>query len=496
MEFPLARSGAEPLPHVEPELLMASFSNDGSPSFRNDFWKRILGDLPEPWIQLAEDERERAAGFVTDAARGLLFTNEFFLLPDAADEPLPLLLNFLPVHAKVNDQAKVTAVMVTGEVLREPDTWMQNQTQRNRIETLGRMTMGIVHDFNNLLSGILGYTELLKASGEENEPIATQREYLETIERAALDGAALIRKIQQYIRREQQTQFEPIDLCGLIQECVSLTRPYWFNEPRRKGIAIEVDLQLNEIPLIPGSGTELREVFINLILNAVQAMPEGGRVDIETHVSGDGTVHVDVSDTGSGMPAHVRDRIFEPLFTTKGAKGSGMGLAVSYGIVQEHEGQIEVTSEPGRGTHFKLSFPTAGAASATTAADEPEAPAAPARVLVVDDEPMVRSLLTKLLSRRGHEVVAVPSGPAALDLLVEDHEDIDVMFTDHGMPEMNGRQLAERVRGLYPSLPIVLLTGDTEVGGSDEIVDIVLGKPFKLTQLDAAIRDLLDQNSS
>lgn len=496
MEIPLSRSGPEPLPYVEPELLMSSFSVDGTPVFRNDVWIRILGDMPEPWHRLSEDEQERAQKFLKDAARGLLVTNEFFLLPEPSDESLPLLLNFLPVRTQSADRPQVTAVMVTGEVLREPDTWMQNQTQRNRIETLGRMTMGIAHDFNNLLSGILGYTELLKASSDEDESIATQREYLDTIERAALDGAALIRKIQQYIRREQQTQFEPIDLGGLIHDCVSLTRPYWFNEPRRKGISIEVDLHLHETPPISGSGTELREVFINLLLNAVQAMPHGGRVIIETHLNNQGHVQVDVADTGTGMASHVRDRIFEPLFTTKGAKGSGMGLAVSYGIVQEHEGRIDVTSEPGKGTRFTLTFPPASTSSAGATDDEPEPAAAPARVLVVDDEPMVRSLLTKLLSRRGHDVTSVPSGPAALELLDEQHAAVDIIFTDHGMPDMNGRQLAELIRAKYPAIPIVLLTGDTEVGDPDEIVDVVLGKPFKLDQLDAAIRDLLDETPS
>lgn len=495
MEIPFTHSGSEALPFVEPELLMASFAVDGTPETRNDVWIRILGDLPEPWIRLSNEEQERAAQFVEDAVRGLLVTNEFFLLQDEEDESLPLLLNFLPVQARTGDRTRVTAVMVTGEVLREPDTWMQSQTQRNRIETLGRMTMGIVHDFNNLLSGILGYTELLKASGTEKEPISVQREYLETIERAALDGAALIRKIQQYIRQEQQTQFELIDLGVLIHDCVSLTRPYWFNEPRRKGIAIVVDVQREDTPQILGSGTELREVFINLILNAVQALPKGGSVAINLRASEEGDVLVDVSDTGTGMPAHVLDRIFEPLYTTKGDRGSGMGLAVSYGIVQEHEGRIDVSSEVGHGTRFELSFPAASASTTRAKAETPEAAAPPSTVLVVDDEPMVRSLLTKLLSRRGHDIVAAASGPEALDVLSQGHTEIDIVFTDHGMPEMNGRQFAERVRRAYPSMPIVLLTGDTEVGDPDEIIDFVVAKPFKLDQLDAAIRNLLERDA-
>ncbi|MFW5955269.1 MAG: hybrid sensor histidine kinase/response regulator [Rhodothermales bacterium] len=491
MEFAASFSELDPLPHIQPDLLMATFGPDGTVASRNNVWKKILGDDVDAWARLTKDEQARASQYLLDARRGVLATNEFFLLPESADESLPLLLNFLPVHADRESRDVVSAVVVTGEVLREPDTWMQNQTQRNRIETLGRMTMGIAHDFNNLLSGILGYTELLKSSPDVPETAADRREYLETIERAALDGAALIRKIQQYIRQEQQTQFVPVDLASLIQESVSLTRPYWFNEPRRVGICIEVELDLPPTPPISGSETELREVFINLILNAVQAMPEGGVLKIASTITDDKTVEVRLRDTGVGMPEHVRKRIFEPLFTTKGARGSGMGLAVSYGIIQEHEGSIGVTSETGRGTEFTLRFPTGLAAKTPQRPEKPPARARPAHVLVVDDEPMVRSLITRLLSLRGHEVAARESGSAALELLEDSSSKFDIVITDHGMPDMNGRQLAARIRQSFPDLPIVLLTGDTEVGQADETVDMVLGKPFKLDDLDTAIGSLL-----
>jgi two-component system, cell cycle sensor histidine kinase and response regulator CckA len=489
MDYAPSYSDLDPIPHIEAELLQATFGPDRDAVFRNKAWKRHFGSDDDPWATFGDEESERARTFVADAFRGQLVTNEFFLLihPDH-DEPLPLLLNFLAVHGTAS-QDGVAFVVVTGEVLREPDTWTQSQTQRNRIETLGRMTMGIAHDFNNLLSGILGYTELLKTAVSEDEPRETKVEYLSTIERAALDGAALIRKIQQYIRQEQQTKFEPLEVPSLIHECVSLTRPYWFNEPRRQGISIDMDLHLEEVPGIMGNGTELREVFINLILNAVQAMPHGGTIRFETERSDSDDVLIRISDTGVGMPPHVRERIFEPLFTTKGDKGSGMGLAVSYGIVQEHEGKIAVSSEPQAGTTFTITLPPARNVSTSNDAPPAIPAASPVRILVVDDEPMVRSLLVKLLSLRGHTVTEAASGPEALERL--ESAAYDVIFTDHGMPDMNGRQFARIARERNSEIPIVLLTGDTEVGTADHEVSAVMAKPFKLEQLDETIRNLV-----
>jgi two-component system, cell cycle sensor histidine kinase and response regulator CckA len=489
MEFATSFPDLDPIPHVEAELLIATFGPGERVMYRNAAWQRLLGSKDSAWAMFGPDETQRASNFLADAYRGQLVTNEFFLVDTGSDEPLPLLLNFLAVHGTGESDDKVSFVAVTGEVLREPDTWTQSQTQRNRMETLGRMTMGIAHDFNNLLSGILGYTELLKTAVDEGDELRTQLEYLGTIERAALDGAALIRKIQQYIRQEQRTQFEPIDLPTLIHDSVSLTRPYWFNEPRRKGISIETELHLEDVPAVMGNATELREVFINLILNAVQAMPCGGTITVSTGKEDTGDVRIDVSDTGTGMPDHVRDKIFEPLFTTKGERGSGMGLAVSYGIIQEHEGRIHVKSELGEGTSFIIHLPTADPNAAASAEPEDVPAAAPVSILIVDDEPMVRSLLVKLLGLRGHDVTEASSGAEALDQLAS--ASFDIIFTDHGMPEMNGRQFAQLARARVPDVPIVLLTGDTEVGSPDHEVDAIMAKPFKLEELDSTIRDLV-----
>jgi CheY-like chemotaxis protein len=241
--------------------------------------------------------------------------------------------------------------------------------------------------------------------------------------------------------------------------------------------------------MILGAPAELRDVFVNLILNAVQAMPRGGRITFRSCYLKDRGVVVKVRDTGTGMTDRVRSRIFEPLFTTKGRRGTGMGLAVCYGTVQEHEGEMEVETNLGFGTTFTLTFPAAETASVSDLGITSPASVNAVRVLVVDDEPMVRSVLAKLLKLRGHEVIQAASGAEALSTL--NARSVDLVFTDQGMPEMNGRLLARKIRERFQQLPIVLLTGDTDAGVPDHDVNLVMAKPFKLDALESAISTLV-----
>lgn len=470
--------------------MLATCSPAGEVLYRNAAWQATLGETDSLWHLLEANDQLFARQSLTEATTGRMVTNQLFPVHVAnRDDPPYVLFNFLPVRIVENSKARVQAVTITGEVLAEPTSWTKSHTHRHRMETLGRMTMGIAHDFNNLLSGILGYTELLKNFPVADREQLTYMQYVGTIERAATDGAALIQKIQQYIRQEKLSNFAALDLNALIEECTSLTRPYWYNEPRRKGIAIHMNLRFGELPPLSGSGPELREVFINFILNAVQAMPMGGYITITTRYDVDRGIEIVFEDTGTGMPEHVRQRIFEPLFTTKGNQGTGMGLAVSYGIIQEHAGSITVASELGKGTRFILYFPPAELETPITPIDEIPSEAKNARILIVDDEAMVRSVLKKLLSLKGHTLETVASGSEALTTL--EATAFDLLITDQAMPEMNGLQLAAQVRTQYPNLPIVLLTGDTEVEAASDYVDVVAAKPFKLDQLEEIIQDLV-----
>lgn len=474
----------------EPELLVATCSAEGSLLVTNEAWESVFGSVEASWNHLSPDDQALIGQYLKEATGGMLVTNQIFPVQvPGRDEPLPVLLNFLPVKvANAQNMLTIQAITITGEVLAEPTSWTVSQTQRHRLETLGRMTMGIAHDFNNLLSGILGYTELLKSFTPTHDE-STYDEHLSTVEKAALDGAALVRKIQQFIRQEKERRFEPLDMPSLLQDCLLFTRPYWYNEPRRQGIEISMDADYQEVPPIMGTASELREVFVNMILNAVQAMPNGGHISVRVETDQADRVRVRIGDTGTGMTETVRQRIFEPLFTTKGERGTGMGLAVSYGIIQEHDGAISVASQLGKGTEFVMTFPVAVDEAIVEAEAPEEIPREAARVLIVDDEEMVRNVLAKLLSLRGHDVQTAPSGSVALDI-TQTHS-FDVIIVDQAMPEMNGRVLADHLRTRFPDLPIVLLTGDTDVGEVGPAINIILSKPFQIEEVDDTIQKLI-----
>ncbi|WP_263786851.1 DUF3467 domain-containing protein [Salinibacter grassmerensis] len=485
--------GSDPVPTVEPELLTATFSLSGDAQYCNDPWTSVLGTPDHPWARLSEEDQEVAESAVLRARKGALVTNRLVSAQTHhREEPLPVLLNFIPVHDDASGEDSPRAVTASGEVLAEPPSWMLSQTQRHRMETLGRMTMGVAHDLNNLLSGLVGHVELLKDQVERASLTDSIRPSIETIETTAEDGAALIEKLQRYIRHDTQQHFEPLSLTDLIEDCITLTEPYWYNEPRRQGIEISVETDLKDVPDILGAASELREVFVNLVLNAVQAMPEGGTLRFDTHTDRAGQVCVTVGDTGIGMSDEVQQNIFEPLFTTKGDDGTGMGLAASYGIVQEHEGTIDVSSEPGEGAQFTLTFPPAEGdlppvdeSPVEGSSDEP-ASSEGASILVVDDEEMVRSTVTRLLTLSGHEVDRAASGAEALEVFSAGTHDI--VFTDFGMPEMTGAELAHALKEEAPDLPVVLLTGYTETESAHDEVDDILSKPFKRDELDTAIQ--------
>ena len=483
---------SDPFGMIDPELLVATCDETGAIRSRNGSWTRILGDGDSLWERLVDGDRETAEHNLAEAAAGTLITHALFMVRRIErDEPVPLLLHFIPVAT-----ASGCAVSMTGEVLSEPTTWTESHTERHRMETLGRMTLGMAHDFNNLLSGILGHLELWSA--EDPESAARAGDHIRTMQRAATDGAELIHKVQRYIRQESRSGFSPVHIPALLLDCIAFTRPYWFNEPRRQGIDIVFDHTLDDVPPIEGSSSELRDVFVNLILNAVHALPDGGRLHMRCSCQDD-MVRIELSDTGHGMTPEVLSHVFEPLFSTKGERGTGMGLAVAAGIIREHDGTIRARSEVGEGTTFTVEIPVP-----VVPTDLPVAPehvsarhtprqtgahkSSVRNVLVVDDEAMVRNVVSKLLSMQGHVVHLASSGQEGLDVLGQ--ESIDIVFTDKGMPRMSGREFAHQMHRLYPSIPVVLLTGDTDLLVDQREIHCVLTKPFRLDDLLDAINAL------
>jgi signal transduction histidine kinase/CheY-like chemotaxis protein len=469
------------------EVLVATFRPDGSVSTRNPAWLSLFGPTSDAWAALSPDDREMACRALAEATSGTLVTNQVFFLPiPSRDQPVPVLLHFIPVNT--NPDAAVQAVTVTGEVLAEPGSLVLSQTRRHRLENLGGMTLGLVHEFSNVLTTIQGNLDYLEQLGGLPANRPELRAVWRDLHQAARNGAAITQTAKNYFKNEKGAQTDLIDLPSLIQECVSMTRPYWYNEPRRHGITIATKFDLQPVPPVVGSTVNLRQVFVNLIINAVHAMPVGGTLLFRTVYDRKIGVVAHVSDTGHGMTEAVKQRIFEPFFTTKGKQGTGMGLAICYSIVEHHQGTIVVDSVLGEGTTFTLVFP----ASEAQPAPEESTPVSTARrtvrVLAVDDEPGVRNVLQNLMRLQGHTVEVASSGTEALHLL--DAREIDLVITDHGMAGMNGRQLARRIKDRFPEMPVVLLTGDTDAGVPDDTVDAIVGKPFRMDELQHVIDEL------
>jgi signal transduction histidine kinase/ActR/RegA family two-component response regulator/uncharacterized membrane protein affecting hemolysin expression len=374
----------------------------------------------------------------------------------------------------------------------------QTVMQEERLRALGQMASGIAHDINNALCPIVVYSDLLLQS--EKHLDESSLKHLRNIRVAGEDIAHIVSRMREfYRRREDRDALVSVDLNRLVDQVVELTRPRWRDIPQARGIMVELRTDFEEnLPRIAGNESELREAFTNLILNAVDAMPAGGRLTARSRSTGwpqsEGTqrcashVVLEICDTGVGMDEETRKRCLEPFFSTKGKRGTGLGLAMVYGIMTRHEGVIEVETVLGRGTTMRLVFPVREFRSASTS---PKAlvPLPALRVLCVDDEPLLREMLQQILEQGGHTVEVADGGPAGLALFRaarQRGQPFDVVITDLGMPYLDGRQLAKTMKR-EASTPIIMLTGWGSLmkddGDLPAQVDGVLSKPPRIAEL-------------
>jgi PAS domain S-box-containing protein len=384
-----------------------------------------------------------------------------------------------------------------------------------KLRAIGEMAAGVAHDFNNFLASILGQIELMHP--EELPPAA--REAYATIRQAALDGARVVRHLQGLARPRANTPSSTADLNETVQAALEMARPRWAGAALRGHGAIEVKLDLAQsatLSRVAIDPAELREVLLNLMFNAADAMPEGGRIEIATRQGQKAkTADLIVRDTGHGMPESVRARIFEPFFSTKGPKGSGLGLAVAYSIITRAGGKIEVESAVDQGTTFTLTLPyvpiTAVPVPLEEAPSSAARPATPqrtaaaaqpananirgARILVADDEPGLVAIVRQLMQRSGAEVTVANGGKAALEALRTPGAKFDAVITDLDMPEVDGWAVAGAAKSRSPSTRVVMLTGWAGDLSPEDLarrgVDVVLGKPCSRADLDTAIGGLL-----
>ena len=371
----------------------------------------------------------------------------------------------------------------------EQERIREQYAQIEKLSALGELASGVAHDFNNTLAGILGRAQLLLGTKDPERIEAG----LKLIIKTAKDGAKTIKRIQDFARQRRDHDFQPVSVDQLLLDVREITRPRWKSRAESEGIHISLELQLgSDEARVMGDESELREVLVNLVFNAVDAMPQGGALMLSTRESA-GTVEIAVADNGTGMAEEVRSRVFDPFFTTKGKAGMGLGLAVSYGIIRRHEGNVDVESELGKGTTFRIKLPTAmNAAKQEPAADAPAIALVPqqrpdsTRILVVDDEENVRELLADILESEGYQVELASSGREALAKF-GDGSAFDALFTDLGMQGMSGWELAQAVRQLAEKIPVAVVTGWGEAVGSSERlaaqVDWVIAKPFDTAQI-------------
>jgi PAS domain S-box-containing protein len=373
--------------------------------------------------------------------------------------------------------------------------------QQERLRALGQMASGIAHDINNAISPVALYTESMLET--EVNLSSKARGYLETIQRAIDDVAATVTRMKEFYRqREPQLQLTPVSLNRLVQQVLDLTRARWSDMPQQRGQMIHIAVELApELRTVQGVESEIREALTNLIFNAVDAMSEGGTLTLRTREAAGKepgalrTIWVEVGDTGSGMSDDTRRRCLEPFFTTKGERGTGLGLAMVYGTVQRHGAEIEIESELGKGTTVRLGFsatdPTSVPLNATSvAASKPSR----LRILAVDDDPMLIQSLRDTLEMDGHVVITANNGQEGIDTFEDAQKSgqkFDLVITDLGMPYVDGRKVAAAVKGLSAATPVILLTGWGQrlvaEGDIPPHVDRVLSKPPKLRELREAM---------
>jgi PAS domain S-box-containing protein len=360
-----------------------------------------------------------------------------------------------------------------------------------KLQGLGEMAAGVAHDFNNVLSAILGRAQMLKVTLKDDNVLKSVR----VIEKAALDGAGTVRRIQEFAKEKSDGDFVIVHINPLVRDAVDLTT----TRVNDLGIDIDLQVELGEAGAVLGNPTELREVLTNLIYNAIDAMPHGGRLAVRTgKIDGSrqsdvkDAVWFEVEDTGVGMDEETQNKIFDPFFTTKGQRGTGLGLSVSYGIVQRHKGEFVVKSRRGAGSRIRVLFPLEGDSAPgysgnltplpqTIEKNRPET----ARILVIDDDNAVRDVLADILRTGGHHVVSAANGTEGLELFKTN--ELDLVFTDLGMPGMNGWEVAQGIKLLSPTTPVGLITGwgstldDSKV--KEKGVDLIVSKPFRYNQV-------------
>lgn len=427
---------------------------------------------------------------------------------------------------EVNQTLEIEANSKTGDLINLEFTWgllyeqkeimglqaigrdvrtRKREAEQERMRALGQLASGVAHDFNNVLANVLGHAQLLETETEDPDILQTLR----IIEQSALDGAETVRRIQEFTGHHMQQNLDLIDVNVVVQSTIDLTRPRWRDDAQSKGLKVEIERELEFMPSIRGKAAELREVLINLVNNALDAMPQGGgKIGFRTFAEKE-MVCLDVWDSGNGMSPEVRRHIFEPFYTTKGVRGTGLGLSMAYGIISRYGGQITCESTPGVGTTFHIRLPAAPKEDLQPEREKRRAsslrhnPNYRGNILAIDDEPNIRNVVSRALAMSGFTVEVASNGLEAMSLLAratsQRQPPYDLVFSDLGMPEMSGWEVAREFYRLWPQIPLVLVTGWGDQLDADKMVEYhvshTIAKPFNISELVSLAARFIPQNN-
>jgi|GEM_PF-1624896 len=480
--------------------LIVSVNAEGTITFINERSRSMLGVEPAELIgssiqrfltpdalntfyvvfeSLRTEEQQKQINRISQSSYELMILNR-------DGTPLSLEFNF----GLLFNENKVVGIQGIGR-----DVTSRKRSEENeRMRILGQMASGVAHDFNNVLANVLGHAQLLETQIENEDILNT----LQIIAQSARDGAETVRRIQEFTGQRTPTDFDLLDLNQIVQGTIDLSRPRWRDDAQLNSMQIEIEREFETIPLVRGKAAELREVIINIINNAVDSMtPTGGKLRFRTSYQNNWVV-LELADTGKGMSPEVRRHIFEPFFTTKGVRGTGLGLSVAFGIINRYKGEISCDSVVGQGTVFTIRLPAAepnqeeASMAKTKVVVKPVLKQYQGRILAIDDEPGIRSVVRRALQSSGFNIEVAASGAEALAMLekasiINQARPYDLVLSDLGMPEMGGWEVARLVHSRWAEIPVVLVTGwgeqlDPAKMAENQIADII-SKPFNIQEL-------------
>ncbi len=415
------------------------------------------------------------------AQTGLAFDRLARLVREYQRSGLPFLMRAYPPGPQLELALAALDSIYSGTVLVLAAAYIEIAHEQlitsARLRALGQLAIGATHSLNNSFAAVLGRAQLLAERARDEELRAELRE----IQQTASSGAQIVRRLQEFARTPREEKFAPTDVNALLREAAEITRFYWRDQAESRGVVIDVVKDFSDVPPVLAHPRELREVFIEFILNAIEALPNGGLLTLSTERKGE-ALSVAFTDTGEGIAESTRRRVFDPFFTTKGDTHAGLGLSIAARIIGQHNGKVEVTSQSGRGSCFTLTLPVVQPARAEEGKKPPLASAQTANILIIDDEPTIRDVVAKFLAFRGHHVVVASSGAEGVARFKENS--FDLVVTDLGMPGMSGWDVAREIKKLKPKVLIVLMTGWSADLDSRKVkesgVDRVVHKPFEV----------------